>query len=174
MTSCLSLTDLESLYRTHAYWLLRLLKNQIGHAFLAEDITQETFIKVMVATTVQTHQALRDNPKALLQTIAKRLLIDSVRAEVIAQKYHEQYALLQGKQSDYDLEAHVAAIQTLVQLSKSLDECNERERRCFMLYYFDGLSQAEIAKRLHLSHSTVKRCLAKIVLYAYQLEYSAS
>ena len=66
-TTTASLT-FESLYGTHHGWLKSWLTRKLQSAFDADDIAQDTFLRVMVSETLST---IRD-PRSFLCTIAKR------------------------------------------------------------------------------------------------------
>ena len=68
-TTTASLT-FESLYGTHHGWLKSWLTRKLQSAFDADDIAQDTFLRVMVSETLST---IRD-PRSFLCTIAKRVM----------------------------------------------------------------------------------------------------
>ncbi|MBP6116486.1 MAG: RNA polymerase sigma factor [Neisseriaceae bacterium] len=170
-TSHLSRQDWDQFYRMHSVWLLNLIRHQTGNHHVAQDITQDTFIKAMVLVTAKATTAVRENPRALLKLMAKQLFIDKIRRDVIEQNYWNHLGQLQDELSAHGLEAHVMAIEALSLLSQTLDACGERTRTIFSLYYFDGLKQQEIAQRLNLSITTVKRDLSHCLMQCYKLRH---
>lgn len=171
-TTLMSLQDWDRFYRVHSPWLLNLIRRQIGNHHVAQDITQDTFLKAMVLATSKATDAVRENPRALLKLMAKQLFIDKIRREVIEQNYWTQLAVLQQGFCSHDLEAHVMAIEALSMLSKTLELRSARERKVFGLYYFDGLKQQDIAQMLKLSIATVKRDLSQCLMHCYQLRHA--
>lgn len=171
--STLTMPEWDGFYRLHAPWLLQLIRFQTGNVHVAEDITQDTFVKVMVTVSQQTSQAIRENPRALLQVVAKRLFIDKIRHDVIEQGYWASLRDLHGGASEYDVEAHVMAIQTLTSLSQALEQCSDRQKQIFWCFYFEGLKQLDIGHRLSLSLATVKRELSQCLFRCYHI-YQAS
>lgn len=167
----LTLNEVDKLYRTHAHWLLNLLKYKIGDRHLAEDITHDAFIKILVTCSSEANPTIRSSPKNFLQMIAKNLFIDKIRRTIIEQNYHTYLANMQSEAADYNLENHIAAIETLTKLSKALGRCPKRAQDVFLLYYFDNFTQNDIAKRLHISLASVKRDLCQCALIAYEIEF---
>ncbi|WP_417536505.1 sigma factor-like helix-turn-helix DNA-binding protein [Methylophaga sp.] len=54
-------------------------------------------------------------------------------------------------------EQHHLIIDTLLQIEHMLDEMSERGRQIFLLAQLDGLSFAEISRRLNVSVATVRK-----------------
>ncbi|BDZ73882.1 hypothetical protein GCM10025856_16010 [Methylophaga marina] len=54
-------------------------------------------------------------------------------------------------------EQHHLIIDTLLQIEQMLDEMSERGRHIFLLAQLDGLSFAEISRRLNVSVPTVRK-----------------
>ncbi|MBP6346571.1 RNA polymerase sigma factor [Neisseriaceae bacterium CLB008] len=170
-TSVMSLQDWDQFYRTHASWLLALIRRQSGNHHVAQDITQDTFIKAMVLATTKACDSVRDNPRALLKLMAKQIFIDKIRRDVIEKNYWEQLCLAHSEMSEDTVEAHVMVIEALSLLSQTLEACGERMTAIFSLYYFEGLKQQEIAQRLSLSITTVKRDLSQCLMHCYKLRH---
>ncbi len=88
-TTTASLT-FESLYGTHHGWLKSWLTRKLQSAFDADDIAQDTFLRVMVSETLST---IRD-PRSFLCTIAKRVMVDLFRRNALEKAYLEMLALM--------------------------------------------------------------------------------
>ncbi|STI83231.1 RNA polymerase sigma factor [Escherichia coli] len=87
-TTTASLT-FESLYGTLTL-VEKLADAQTPVCFDADDIAQDTFLRVMVSETLST---IRD-PRSFLCTIAKRVMVDLFRRNALEKAYLEMLALM--------------------------------------------------------------------------------
>ncbi|MBL2132828.1 RNA polymerase subunit sigma, partial [Klebsiella pneumoniae] len=78
------------LYGTHHGWLKSWLTRKLQSAFDADDIAQDTFLRVMSSETLST---IRD-PRSFLCTIAKRVMVDFFRRNSLEKAYLEMLALM--------------------------------------------------------------------------------
>lgn len=81
---------LESLYGAHHGWLKSWLTRKLQSAFDADDIAQDTFLRVMGSDSLST---LRD-PRSFLCTLAKRVMVDLFRRNALEKAYLEMLALM--------------------------------------------------------------------------------
>jgi RNA polymerase sigma-70 factor (ECF subfamily) len=173
MTTSITKMDVQqwdSFYRQHASWLLGLLHYQTGNHHLAEDISHDTFVKVMVSVTARALN-IQQSPRALLKIISKQLFIDKIRRDAIEKHYWDYLAVVQETVQSVDLEMHMSAIETLSNVSKTLSQRSQREQSIFALYYFNGCKQADIATQLSISIATVKRDLSQCLMHCYHFCY---
>lgn len=158
----------ESLYGTHHGWLKSWLTRKLQSAFDADDIAQDTFLRVMVSETLST---IRD-PRSFLCTIAKRVMVDLFRRNALEKAYLEMLALMPegGAPSPEERESQ---LETLQLLDSMLDGLNGKTREAFLLSQLDGLTYSEIAHKLGVSISSVKKYVAKAVEHCllFRLEY---
>lgn len=137
--------------------LRSLLTRTLRDRHAAEDVAQESCVRVL---EMQHAGKPVSNLRALLHSTAYHLVIDrSRRARV---RHHEDLDALhedahpaapQASQPDEALASRQRA-RALVQTIESLPP---RCREAFVLYKFDGLSQAEIAARMGVSVNMVER-----------------
>ena len=136
----------------------------------AEDILQEVFVKVWRAA--QTFDAAQSQPLTWLTSIARNRAIDSLR-RLQTQPQVLPFAAAEGSGAGgdapddrdfYDTVADDAAgpMELLSQASeaRALSRCmqvlNAQQRQCVALAFYDGLSHAEVAEKLHQPLGTVK------------------
>ncbi len=81
---------LASLYQAHHGWLTTWLTGKLQSAFDADDVTQDTFLRVMGSESLP---AIRD-PKSFLCTIARRVMIDLFRRNALERAWLEMLAQL--------------------------------------------------------------------------------
>lgn len=156
---------LAEFYRAHNAWLFAWLRKKMGCAFEAADLTQDTFLKVMVKGELVNIQ----EPRAYLTTTATRLIIDGARRRAIEQGYLQAMALLCENMVDFSPEHHRQAIETLNAVAMMLEGLPEKARRAFLMSRLEGLSHAEIAARLGVSVSMVKQYLASAMVHCYNI-----
>ena len=70
---------LASLYSDHHGWLKKWLTHKLQSAYDADDVAQDTFVRIMAGESLLT---IRD-PKSFLCTIAKRVMIDLFRRNAL-------------------------------------------------------------------------------------------
>ncbi|WP_312933639.1 sigma-70 family RNA polymerase sigma factor [Pseudomonas sp.] len=143
--------------------LLRTLQRMVGNPSTAEDLLQETYLRVT--------RALGERPVIHLEPFvfqtARNLALDHLRArraqartlveDVPEQVLHNVAAPL-GSSEDA---AH--AEQLLRHLSSQLGQLSQRQQRIFVLSRVHGASYMEIAEQLKVSASTVQKELKLIM-----------
>ncbi|GLX88210.1 RNA polymerase sigma factor [Pseudomonas fragi] len=154
---------ISHLYCEHHGWLLGWLRRKLGCAQNAADVAQDTFARILNAR--ESVASLRE-PRAFLSTTARRLIIDQARRKKIENAYLSQLALtaeaLEGHQSAEDI---IATLEALEQIAFILEGLPEKTRQAFVLYYLDGLNQADIGRQLGLSDRTVRKYLIQALLH---------
>ena len=148
--------QIETLYTNHHGWLQGWLRRKLGDAFLAADLSQDTFVRILSKETPLSIQ----EPRALLTTIANGLVINLWRRQRIEQAYLEELAQL-PEQTAPSPETRAIMIEALVELDRLLDGLPAKVREAFLFSQLDGLRQSEIAERIGVSLPTVKRYVAR-------------
>ena len=148
--------QVEGLYTNHHAWLQTWLRRRLGDAFLAADLSHDTFVRLLAR---EAPAELRE-PRALLSTIADGLVKNLYRHRRIERAYLDNLGR-QPEQTAPSPEAIALVIEALVELDRLLDQLPARVREAFLLSQLDGLRQREIAVRLRVSLPTVKRYLAR-------------
>lgn len=143
--------------------LLRTLQRMVDNPSTAEDLLQETYLRVT--------RALGERPVEHLEPFvfqtARNLALDHLRArrvqartlldDVPEQVLHNVAAPL-GSNEDA-----THAQQLLRHLSASLGQLTQRQQRIFILSRLHGASYLEIAEQLQVSASTVQKELKLIM-----------
>lgn len=143
--------------------LLRTLQRMVDNPSTAEDLLQETYLRV---TRALAERPIEHLEPFVFQT-ARNLALDHLRArrvqartlldDVPEQVLHNVAAPL-GSNEDA---AH--AQQLLEHLSVSLGQLTQRQQRIFILSRLHGSSYLEIAEQLKVSASTVQKELKLIM-----------
>lgn len=153
-------------YRDHREWLLGWLRKSLYGHERAEDLSQDTFVRLLGRTDL----AEVREPRALLTTIARGLLVDHFRRSALERSYLDA---LQGQPetSHPGPEEQAIALQALQEVDRLLGNLSVKARQAFLLNRLDGLGHAEIAERLGVSVSRVRQYLAQGLRQCYIAVY---
>lgn len=128
--------------------LRRFVRSRVADAEAAEDLVQDVFVKLA--------RQLHDGPPpeslhAWVFTVARNAIVD----------HHRRHASRDGRRGDGDEPAH-APVETLANSAllasfrRFVQDLPEEQRQAIELTEYEGVSQAELARRLGLPLSTVK------------------
>lgn len=153
--------QLTTLYNDHHGWLAAWLRRKLGCAFTAEDLTQDTFLRLLVRPRALDADK---NPRAYLTTIAKGLVVDHWRREDIERAWLA--AMLERPEALHPSAEHQAIIvETLVEVDRILAALPPKPREAFLLAHLHDLTYAEIGARLQVSERMVKKYMAQAMLH---------
>ena len=153
--------QLHTLYADHHGWLQAWLRNKLGCMFTAEDLTQDTFLRLMVRPR---ELDARQSPRAYLTTIAKGLMVDLWRRAEIERAWLA--ALAQRPEAALPSAEHQRIIiETLMEVDRILAALADKPRAAFLLAHLHDLSYAEIGERLAVSERMVKKYMAQAMLH---------
>lgn len=147
---------LTELYSTHHRWLRGWLQHKLGSAFDADDLAQDTFIRVLMGDAAAT---IRE-PKSFLCTVARRVMIDFFRRNALERAYLEMLERMPEEVSPSP-EYRQSVLETLQQIDSMLEGLGEKVRHAFLLSQLEGLTYPQIALQLNVSLSSVKKYMAK-------------
>ena len=152
-----------ALYSQHHGWLHGWLTSRMGNACEAADLTQDTFVRVLLAVG-RSEQALRlealQEPRAYLTTVAKRLLFNHYRRQSLERAWLEALARLPEAEAPAP-EQQLLMLEALYEIDTMLDGLDGRVREAFLLAQLEGLTYVEIARRLGVCERSVKRYVAQ-------------
>ena len=159
----MSQSHFNQVFLTQRVILLRTLQRMVHNPSTAEDLLQETYLRVTRALSERTVEHLEP---FVFQT-ARNLALDHLRARRIqARTVVEDVPMdvIEGVASPLSTpeEAHQAG-QLLERLSVSLSQLSARQQRIFILSRLHGCSYQEIADELNVSLSTVQKELKLIM-----------
>lgn len=159
-----STIPIEVLYCTHHGWLHSWLRRSVGCSHQAADIAQDTFVRLLLR-----QQPVSDSaPRALLARIARGLMIDHWRRDVLERSYLDAIAQLPTT-SHPSPEVRYEALQCLERISQLLDGLKPAVREAFLLYQLGGLNYQQVALELGVSSRTVERHVASALVHCYHL-----
>jgi RNA polymerase sigma-70 factor (ECF subfamily) len=157
MTDTIEYPQFDALYSNHHGWLLGWLRGRLGNVMDAEDLAQDTFVRVIRAP--QPASDIRE-PRHFLLTIARGLTIDLFRKRTLERQYLEALATLPETQWPSE-EERALAIEALMELDAMLCGLGTNVRQAFLLSQLDGRNYHQIAEELGISLRTVNNYMAK-------------
>lgn len=152
----------QSLYSDHHGWLHAWLRKKLGCAHRAADLSHDTFMRLLAR---EEPVAILE-PRAYLTTIAQRVLANHWRREQIERAYLEALAHASDALAPSP-EERAILMETLVEIDRLLDGLPAQVKRAFLHAQLDGMGHAEIAAKLGISISTVKRHLVRAGAQCY-------
>lgn len=148
--------DLSALYARYRRGLVARLMRVLRSREAAEDIAQDSFAALLQASRKQDVEF----PAAFLHRTAANLAINAIK--------HNQVITAHADASEEQDEAGVASAETVAgdqeltsRLRAALSELPPRCRDVFVLRRIHGLSQQEVAERLGISESVVKKHIVR-------------
>lgn len=99
-------------------------------------------------------------PKDFLVTVAKRVMVDLFRRRTLERAYLEMLALIPEGYAPSP-EQRQSLLENLQQIDAMLDGLGPKVKQAFLLSQLEGLGYADIAARLGVSVSSVKKYMAK-------------
>ncbi|MDN7142121.1 sigma-70 family RNA polymerase sigma factor [Pseudomonas sp. JQ170] len=159
--------DVELLYLEYNGWLRNWLRKRLGESADADDLAQDTFVRVIRSR--QSVSELRQ-PLAYLATIANGLLVNRWRRQAVERAYAEALAA-QPEALALSAEEQYLLIETLVEVDALLHGLGPRAREIFLLSQLDGLTYKQIAVQLGLSVDQVQKSMSKAFALCYASQY---
>ena len=152
--------NLADLYVNNHRWLVSFLSKKLSCPHSAAEIAQDTFVKLLS----NSDQVQIIEPRAYLTTIANGLMVNHFKRRAIEQAYLEALSCF-PETATPSPEALSIAIENLVNIDNMLDGLPEKVRIAFLMCQLEGLSHAEIADRLSVSISSVRKYITRALLH---------
>ena len=114
-----------------------------------EDIVHEAFARFMAADTIPQIP----NPLAFLKLTARNVAIDAYRNSVRRKAAVRDVAMLACEHHELDTSDVLSTKEELQLLARAIDTLNPKQRVAFLLHRVEGLSFAEIGRRMGISAS---------------------
>ena len=151
-----------ALYRDHRGWLLAWLRRNVACPQRAEDLSQDTFVRLLGRTELQAPR----EPRAFLAAIAKGLLFDYFRRAALEQAWLNELMLIPEAEQPSP-EAQQLILEDLKAIDRMLAKLSSKARAAFLHSRLDGMTHAEIAERLGVSVPRVRQYLAQGIRQCY-------
>ncbi|MFW1744634.1 sigma-70 family RNA polymerase sigma factor [Acinetobacter guillouiae] len=160
MSASLPNHDITQLYQEHHSWVYAWLYKKLGNSSDAADLAQDTFLRVMA----RRQQIELLQPRAYLTTVAKGLMINWIQRKHIERAYLDVLAL-QPELEEISPEQHCLIIESLLEVTQLLEQLPVVVRDTFLYAQLEGLKYDEIAVKLDISLSSVKRYMKKAYVH---------
>jgi RNA polymerase sigma-70 factor (ECF subfamily) len=147
---------LSAEFRRSYGWLAASVHRLVGCRNDAEDLASSAFTEL---AEIEEFERIRQ-PRALLTTIARRLTFEFWRRRDLERHYLEELAR-QPDCHDASPEDLCLAVEELVRIDAALRCLSTRAREAFLLNQYEGMGYAEIAARLGVSVSMVRKYVAQ-------------
>jgi RNA polymerase sigma factor (sigma-70 family) len=155
--------DLTRLYRR--YWAE--LCGHIARNFGAgppepEDVVQTAFLRLASLTDPQSV----GNPRAFLYRIARNVVIDHHRKEIVRSRFQSRAINNSADQSAENLapEQVLSSKQRLMTIEAAIRALEPKQRMVFIMNRIHELSFVEISRRTGMAETTVKRYVCQAVI----------
>ena len=135
----------------------RVLNNDrvLNNVEAAEDITQETFLKLW--QNAEVYQASRGTLSSFLVMLARSRSIDKVRSRQSHHQRLQQWQHVHHTTQKQPTPLENATLDERASLVRdALKQLSDTERKVLEIAYYEGLSQSEIAKHTEVPLGTVK------------------
>ena len=155
-----------TLYRDHRSWLLSWLKRNVACPHRAEDLSQDTFTRLLGRETLGAPR----EPRAFLVQVAKGLLFDYFRRAALEQAYLSELMLIPEAEQP-SLEDQLLILEDLKAIDRMLSKLSSKARAAFLYSRLDGMGHADIAAKLGVSVPRVRQYLAQGMRQCYVALY---
>lgn len=148
--------NLLELFRQHQGQLLRFLTLRLGSAAEAQEVAQEAYIRLLQRGSVKEG----DNLRALLYVTARNVATDCLR--------RRRFERGGETMPDADLatpERILAGRQQIGQIEKLIADLPVKCRYAFICYKFHDMSYDDIAHRMEITESMVRKYVLRAVAY---------
>lgn len=147
---------LSDLFELHYAWLCDRLRRHLDSRECVEDIASDTFLQLLASPNVVPIR----QPRALLTTIAKRLIYERWRRRDLERHYLDALLWEEGDDAPSP-ENLTAALQLLDRLDRRLNRLPAKVRTTFVLSRGSGLTYPEISQCLGISARSVSDYIDK-------------
>ncbi|WP_354642141.1 RNA polymerase sigma factor [Kitasatospora camelliae] len=142
----------SELYLEYRRPVLAFLTRRTGNPALAEDLTQDTFVRAM--TAIAGYRWTGKDPGAWIFTIARNIMIDHDKRR--STRRERATEAVTDADSGVRVEELVIASAEADRVCAALCSLNDRQRTVLTLRYWDDLTSHEIAARIGLRVGAVK------------------
>ncbi|MDN3380582.1 MULTISPECIES: sigma-70 family RNA polymerase sigma factor [unclassified Pseudoalteromonas] len=156
------------LYQEHHEWLVRWIARRTYNRDNAQDIAQDTFIRLLNKPAV--YHEIR-SPRAWLTKVAGNLVTDDIRRKILEENY-VAYLESMPETAYFSPEEQFQLLKLLEQIDSLLSSLRSIEKKAFLMVRLDGLSYKEVASQLGVSLSSIEKYIAKAMFECYTLTYS--
>jgi RNA polymerase sigma-70 factor (ECF subfamily) len=144
---------LAEIYRRHGGVVHALARRVLGSEQLAEEVTQDVFVKLWQEPERFDHA--RGSLRSYLLSMAHNRSVDLVRSTA-ARQAREQRSATEVAAGGYDLEHQAWDLHVSDQVRKAIVDLSGEQRQAIELAYFGGHTYREVALMLGAPEGTIK------------------
>lgn len=149
--------EFEDAFALHHRTVFRAARSVVNDAALAEDVTQETFLRLYKhLNSITSEEMLRP----WLIRVAINLAKNTVRGNIRANTREDNYVKATGEMSAASVEIDYEEYAGVNEVYRALSKIKEPLRSCLILKQ-QGLSYKEIASSLDLNESSIGTFIAR-------------
>lgn len=142
------------LYDRHAGLVHGIALNVLGNAQEAEDLTQDIFLTLVRGCS---YDPRRGTLRTFLAILTRSRALDRLRSRSAAHRVLERWQPSKTEEITTNLPLEQASQHEQSQeVQAALAQLSDEQQQILKMSYYDGLSQAEIAKQLDIPLGTVK------------------
>ena len=146
-------TLISHYYSLHRAELLAFASARLGDSDEAEDIVQNTFLRILTTDKMLTEQTL----SALVYTICRNLISDHYRRRAFRNEF-EHY--IKGSMSgEMSMESVFFAADIIERMEQGLARIPENCRHIYRLHILDGMRVSEISEQTGEKYKTIENRL---------------
>ncbi|MFA6277196.1 MAG: sigma-70 family RNA polymerase sigma factor [Pedobacter sp.] len=152
---------ISQLYKMYSSSLMGIITRIVKFDEIAEDILQDTFIKIW--KSIEQYDASKGRLFTWMANLAKNTAIDHLRSKYCSNlektdDLNEIPTLILDKQSNNQFNPEIIGLKQLIQNLKP------DQKNILDLIYFEGYTHVEVAERLNLPLGTVKTKIRQSIL----------
>ncbi len=156
--------EITALYQNYNETLVRYLTIRLRSRQDAVEVAQEAYIRLLRRDNLEDIDCFQ----SFLFRTATNISIDLQRQRTRLAKNFTKSKILFGNIDEITPERELDARQTLDELRKALDELPPKCKQAFMLYKFKNMSHTEIAEKMDLSVSSIRKYIARGLAFCMQ------
>jgi RNA polymerase sigma-70 factor (ECF subfamily) len=145
---------LAELYDRYGQVVFRLILRMVRDSGTAEDLVQETFLRVW--NRVGGFDSERGAVGPWLLAVARNRAIDYLRCQGRRTENTVELNETEHPELFADISTDVFNVDLVRQVKRALDQLDSQQRQAIELAYFEGMSQTEIAERMGQPLGTIK------------------
>ncbi|MBO6018556.1 MAG: sigma-70 family RNA polymerase sigma factor [Prevotella sp.] len=144
---------LETYYAAHRDELLAFVSSRLGGSYIAEDLVQDVFMRLMISDRLITETTL----PCLVYTVARRLICDYYRRRNTREEY--EHYITNGEGVDNSMESVISVRELTERLERGLARIPENCREIYRLHIYGGMKVSEISQHLGEGYKSVEHRL---------------
>jgi RNA polymerase sigma-70 factor (ECF subfamily) len=144
---------LENYYAAHRDELLTFVSSRLGGSYIAEDIVQDVFMRLMVSNKLITETTL----PCLVYTVTRRLICDYYRRRTTREEY--EHYIKSSEYNETSTESIISARELTERLERGLARIPENCREIYRLHIYGGMKVSEISQQLGEGYKSVEHRL---------------